>query len=469
MRVSFRQSLFAGLLLIAALLGWATLRSWLLLEHFIAQSRLSSDYALRLNDTTQELSQCTLDLERTLRQFIVLKDAMLLTRFDVNADHCLAALARLRQIPRLAPEKAINDWSMALSDLRRQLRKVGASESEIPLSTLNRLHEINSELDRKNRQWIDAQYALIRTQLQHNRVQFTGLIMASFIGAFVVALLMSRWLTQPIEKLEVSIARLGEGRFHDPVEVHGPADLRRIGRRLDWLRQRLDELEAGREQTLRHVSHELKTPLTALREGIALLKEEIVGQLEDSQKEVVDILQHNILILQRHIESLLRLNALALETRHLNRQPLALQELLSSVVANRELHAQSRQLSIACHAPAVTCLLDAEKLRVVLDNLLANAIDFSPSGGCIRLDARIEDGILHIVCADQGPGVAPEDYERIFEPFVQGRRAAPVPRRSSGVGLSIARELIVAMNGQIRLLPNDDDARGASFEIKLPQ
>ena len=466
-RISFRQSMLAGLLLIAALLGWATLRSWLLLEYSIAQSQLTSDYALQLNDTMQELSQSTIDLERTVRQFIVLKDAALLGRFDANANRCLAAVSRLRQIPRLASEAPINDWTTALSDLSGQLRN--AESPEALQATLDRLNEINGTIDRKNRQWIDEQYASIRTKLQQNRVQMAGSIITSFIGAFIVALLMSRWLTRPVEKLEASIARLGEGCFHDPIEVRGPADLRRIGHRLDWLRQRLDELETGREQTLRHVSHELKTPLTALREGIALLEEEVVGSLDDSQKEVVDILQHNILILQRHIENLLRLNALALETRHLNRQPVVLTELLSSVAADRELHAQSRQVNIVCQAPESSCLLDAEKLRVVLDNLLSNAIDFSPSGGNINLDAKIEGGILRIVCADQGPGVALEDYERIFEPFVQGKRAAPAARRGSGVGLSIARELITAMDGQIRLLPNDGHTPGAAFEISLPK
>ena len=98
-RISFRQSMLAGLLLIAALLGWATLRSWLLLEYSIAQSQLTSDYALQLNDTMQELSQSTIDLERTVRQFIVRDDAALLVRFDANANRCLAAVSRLRQIP----------------------------------------------------------------------------------------------------------------------------------------------------------------------------------------------------------------------------------------------------------------------------------------------------------------------------------------------------------------------------------
>ena len=81
-------------------------------------------------------------------------------------------------------------------------------------------------------------------------------------GAFLVALAMSWWLSRPIGSIERAIEHLGESRFDEPVTVGGPVDLRQVGRRLDWLRRRLEALESDRERTLRHVSHELKTPLT---------------------------------------------------------------------------------------------------------------------------------------------------------------------------------------------------------------
>ncbi len=464
-RISFRQSMLLGLLLIAVLLIWATARSWLLLEQFVEQSQRTGREALQINESTQASAQCTIDLERTARQFIVLNDAALLRRFDANVGHCLAVLDRFRQVPGLAPQALTDDWAAALGELNRGVRR-GEALAKL-LGTVDRLNELNVVLERKSRHWIDEQHASMLAELKTNRLHLAGLTIASFLGAFLLALAMSWWLSRPIEKLEQSIERLGENRFDQPIAANGPADLRRIARRLDWLRLRLDDLESGREQTLRHVSHELKTPLTALREGIALLEEEVVGHLDVTQKEVVGILQHNVLSLQNHIESLLRLNALAVEKRHFDRQPVDLQKLLADIVKSREFQIQARQLAIVCQTPAAICRLDSEKLRVVLDNLLSNAIDFSPAGGTIRLDATIDDGILRIVCADQGPGVAPEDGERIFEPFVQGKRAAPAPRRSSGVGLSIARELMVAMGGRIGLLPNGENAGGAAFRIEL--
>jgi two-component system sensor histidine kinase GlrK len=102
---------------------------------------------------------------------------------------------------------------------------------------------------------------------------------------------------------------------------------------------------------------------------------------------------------------------------------------------------------------------------VIVDNLLSNAIDFSPEGGEIRLLAGVDSGKLRLECVDQGPGVAEDDVERIFEPFVQGRRKPSAQRLGSGVGLSIVRELARAMGGRVCVLPSDV---GAHFCVELP-
>jgi len=468
-RISFRQSMLAGFLLIAVLLSWAALRSWLVLEQFVDQSRQGSEQALQLSASIQELAERTVDLERSTRQFMVLNDAALLGRFEENVSHSLAAVKRLESVPGEPLGKLPGAWRQAVEHLSQGLHQAESRASRAGLSpVLNRLAKINSELEHTGRRWIDAQQAAMLAELEQGRQHLTRLVMAAVVGAFLVALAMGWWLSRPIVSLERSIERLGESRFDEPVTVGGPADLRRVGRRLDWLRRRLGELEAERERTLRHVSHELKTPLTALREGIALLQEEVVGSLEGSQQEVVDILQDNVMALQRHIESLLRLNAAAFEARRLCYRPLPLRKLLADVVQGRELQIQARQLSVLADAPAITRTLDGEKLLVALDNLLSNAIDFSPEGGVIRLQAEVIGNILRIACIDQGTGIAAEDAERIFEPFVQGGRASPTPRQGSGVGLSIVRELMTAMGGRVLLVSGNRNARGANFRIEVP-
>ncbi len=465
-RLSFRQSMLAGFMLIALLLSWAAVRSWLVLEQFVVDSRQGSEQALQLTTSIQELAERSVDLERSARQFVILKDAALLARFDENVAHSLAAANRLESVAGESLGQLPGSWRAALQELSLALHQRAPRSDLQPF--LTRLAELNTALEHSGRQWIAAQQASMLSGLERNREQLARLVALAVAGAFLVALAMNWWLSRPIKMLDDAIARLGESHFDEAVIVGGPTDLREIGRRLDWLRRRLGELEAERERALRHVSHELKTPLTALREGIALLRDEVAGALAGAQGEVVDILQHNVMTLQGHIESLLRLNAAAFEARRLHYGPLSLRQLLADLVQAHDLQIQARRLTVQCAAPAASCVVDAEKLRVAIDNLLSNAIDFSPHAATIGLIAEIVGKTLRVACIDQGPGVAAEDAERIFEPFVQGPRPAPMPRQGSGVGLSIVRELVTAMGGRVWLATGARDARGANFVIEIP-
>ncbi len=458
--------MLAGFLLIAVLLSGAALQSWRLLAQFAEASRHGNEQALLLNASIQELAEHSVDLERSARQYLVLKDASLLERFDEHARLALRSVEHLSMFPGdpLAPMTA--SAHQTIDALGSGLHQALAASELLP--SLDRLAEINSEIDRQGRRWIEAQQTAMLGELAENRRQLAWLVATAIAGAFVVALAMSWWLTRPIARLERSIEQLGESRFDEPIAVRGPADLRQVGRRLDWLRQRLGELEADRQQSLRHVSHELKTPLAALREGISLLQEEVLGRLEAPQQEVVAILKQNALTLQRQIEGLLRLNAAAFDARRRHTRPVDLADLLAEVARERELQIQARQLAVQIEAPPLNLPLDREKMRVVLDNLLSNAIDFSPDGGSIRLHAKLADGRLRIDCIDAGPGIAAGDEERIFAPFTQGKHAAPTPRQGSGVGLSIVRELVGGMGGEVSVIRQAANRPGAHFRIELP-
>jgi two-component system, NtrC family, sensor histidine kinase GlrK len=282
-RTSFRQSMLAGFLLIAMLLSWAAVRSWLVLEQFVEQSRRGNDQALQINASIQELSERTLDIERSARQFIVLNDPALLARFDENVAHSLTAVKRLEAIPGEALGKLPDTWRQAVMKLSQGLHQSEQHPELLPF--LNRLAEINVELDHKGRHWIDQQHNAMLAELELSRRHLTWLVLAAVAGAFLVALTMSWWLSRPIGSIEQAIERLGESRFDAPVVIHGPADLRRVGRRLEWLRGRLGELESDRERTLRHVSHELKTPLTALREASRCCRKKWWARSKDRRRK----------------------------------------------------------------------------------------------------------------------------------------------------------------------------------------
>ncbi len=455
--------MLCGFILIVLLLGGAAVRSWLVIEGLVEQSRQRGETALQVAALIQELAERTVDVERSARQSLVLEEPAFRERFDENLALALTVVGRLNAFTIAPLQPMLGAWHDVAESLREGVeKKVIRDELTVRLA---RLGELNDEVRRSGQDWIKVQNSLLIDQLEVYRLRLGMQIFIAFAGSLLVAMAMGWWLVRPIRQLEQAITRLGEKRFEEVVAVNGPDDLRQLGRRLDWLRQRLAELESDRERALRHVSHELKTPLTALREGVALLHEEVPGPLEEAQREVVEILQHNVVSLQRQIEGLLSLNAAASGARKLQLQPVALRELLDVVVRRRELQIQARQLEVRIEAGKEFIMLDLEKMAVVADNLLSNAIDFSPEGGVIFLRATHGQGRFTLECLDQGPGVASEDAERIFEPFVQGRRAAPAPRQGSGVGLSIVRELVRAMRGRVKLLPG---TRGAHFLVDMP-
>jgi len=462
-RISFRQGMLAGFVIVVLLLGGAAVRSWLVVEHFVDQSRRNGDQALQVAASIQELGERTVDMERSARQFLVLQDIAVRQRFDEHLGQALAVVDRLDAYSAKPLKSLLADWRQQAEVLRSGL-DLGAPKDEL-IPVMGRMVDLNGLLKASGQHWIDTQNSGLLAQLEGNRLRLGGQIAMALAGAFLVVLAVGWWLVRPMRKLERAIARLGEKRFDEPVVVGGPADFRRLGRQLDWLRQRLAELEADRERTLRHVSHELKTPLTALREGVALLREEVPGTLNIGQREVVEILQHNVIGLQRQIEGLLSLNAAAFEGSRLARRTVNLREFLVGVGRRRELHSQARQLTLRIEAPDRLVSIDDEKVAVIVDNLLSNAIDFSPEGGEIGVLAKAGDGTLILDVIDQGPGVATEDAERIFEPFVQGRIMALAPRQGSGVGLSIVRELVRVLGGSVRVVPR---ATGAHFSVEIP-
>ncbi|MDR2839030.1 MAG: HAMP domain-containing protein [Azonexus sp.] len=463
-RISFRQGMLAGFAVIVLLLGGVALRSWMLVETLVEQSRRGSEQAILLTATIQELAERSIDIERSARQYLVVDDPLFRQRFDEHLSQSLLLVERLNALSGEPLSSLLNGWRMVAGALRAGLDQRIGKDDLTPL--LSRMVELNGLLKQAGQHWIEQQNAHLLDELEAHRLQLGGQILLALGGALLTALMIGWWLVRPVRQAEQAISRLGANLFDEPVRIGGPADLRQLGRRLDWLRQRLADLEADRERALRHVSHELKTPLTALKEGVALLREEVSGPLGDGQREVVDILQHNVLGLQRQIENLLSLNAASFEARKLQLKYSQLRKVLARVVKGRELHAQSRQVRVTVDAKtAGAALIDADKLAVVLDNLLSNAIDFSPEGGEVKLLLERPPGLLRFTCIDQGPGVAEEDRTRIFDPFVQGRRQAPNPRQSSGVGLSIVRELVRAMTGTVAVTPVEG---GGCFVVEIP-
>jgi two-component system sensor histidine kinase GlrK len=284
----------------------------------------------------------------------------------------------------------------------------------------------------------------------------------------VLAVLFTWLIERPIRQLDAAINRLGDGKFERPLEVKGPRDLEYLGERLDWLRRRLAQLEQQKQKFLRTVSHELKTPLATLREGSGLLTDQVVGELNDEQREIVRLLQASGWRLQRQIENLLDYNRIEGQYFALNPRLVDLDVLVERVLSEHQITLRARQLRIDKRLGEVQVWGDEDMLKHVIDNLLSNAVKYSPTGGAVDIELDTRNAHAYLRISDQGPGIDPAERDKIFEVFYQGQAAHEARRSGTGIGLAIVREYVQAHRGIVRMQPAISWSTGSCFVVDLP-
>ena len=465
-RFSFRQLLVIAFLLIAALLGGASLRALVTLQELTLESSDNASRALDLSNAARSLRERSVSMERSSRQSVVLDDRVLRERFAAEAKDASNVVAQLEGEGMLRASAA--RWRAQLQIARNLLAGTAGTALERERQLAQEFQEfegINTTIAAQVQQAIQQRNQTLKIRLEASRQSLTRQVTSAIVLAVAMALAFGIWFTRPLRQLENAIIGLGENRLDQAIAIAGPADLALVGERLNWLRLRLVELDADKARFLRHISHELKTPLASMREGVSLLEDGVAGELSHEQREIAQILRHNTAVLQAQIEDLLRFNTAAFEARRLNRQPVDLLELLEDQVDAQRLQWRARELSVVVAGEPVKVEIDAEKIGTAVANLLSNAIRYAPFKSTIRLEIKRLQGLIRIELHDQGAGVAAADRERIFEPFYRGERQPADGARGSGIGLSIVQEYVAAHGGRIELLPEES---GAHFRIELP-
>lgn len=466
-KLSFQHWLLTAFLLIGVLLGGTALWSLLTVDRLMLQSQQRAYQSIEMNAAAQALAARSLDMERSARQSLVLADPALLQQFNDIASEAQAILSHLEALGlpqawavawhqhRHAVDAELADWTTHAFDREQRVAE-----------EFKALRQINAAIGQQVQETVAARTQALELEFEQRRRQLTRLIVTALVLSVLMSLTAGLWLAKAFRQLEQSIVALGENRLDEPIQISGPEDLRRLGQQLTRLRDRLTELDADKARFLRHISHELKTPLAAVHEGVAVLKDRVAGPLTSDQVDVVTILAHNTHALQIQIETLLRFNAAAFEARQLKRTRCDLRSLIQAVVESQRLQWQAQAIQIKIEGDSAHVHMDHEKMASAFGNLLSNAIRFSPQGGTIiiRLSDDTHDVVVDV--QDQGPGVAPTDRDRIFEPFYRGTHQPEHDIRGTGIGLSIVQEYVSAHGGTVRLIPSES---GAHLQVRLPK
>lgn len=411
-----------------------------------------------------ELRDQLSDLERNAAQYAALGETALL---DVAADRQRAAeqtLARVAEHGERAEALALRRDLAAAAERWRAAVAAGAVAEAA--GVFSGLAPRADTIAAAGRATIDRQLAAIgdTTAAAHTVMLLSALALIPLTA--LLAFGFSVAVTRPLRAMSAGIAAIGRGRYEQRIEIRYPREMQLLGERLDWLRRRSAALEAEKGRFLRHVSHELKTPLTTLMEGSALLREGSLGALTARQTEVAHILVEAAAELGALIGNLLSYA----EWQHEERQPerMALfdtRPLISEVLIAHRLPMARRGLSAELHVASPRLFGQRSRLRVALDNLVGNAIKHAPEGSVIEVRAGMQGGRCELSVRDRGRGVPAQDVGRIFEPFVRGTEAEESGVRGTGIGLSIVRETALAHAGSVEV----EDARpGARFRMAWP-
>jgi len=408
-------------------------------------------------------------LERTARLYQIIGSADLLDAYARANLRFTAAAGALLRLPIDAESREdLRTLQRQAASLLDELRSVPPNSPQMAglIGTFPHLADLVSRVSNRTNAAIDRELAELQLAARRARRDLFWQSLLLVPMTLAVVGLFTFVLGRPIRAIDRAISELGRGAFSRPIVIHGPKDLERLAEQLEWLRSRLLDLAQEKNRFLRHMSHELKTPLANIREGTELLMDGAVGELQSGQREVTAILRENGMKLQRLIENLLSFSAWQAKSIGLEVSEFKLRPLVKTVLENQQLTLVAQRVRLEVRVEDLTPLADRAKVRLILDNLLSNAIKFTPRGGTISIQAHAERHQLVLDVIDSGPGVPAAERERIFEAFYQGKIPQGGHVKGTGIGLSVVTEFVAAHNGAIEIL--DAQSGGAHFRVRLP-
>jgi two-component system, NtrC family, sensor histidine kinase GlrK len=436
-------------------------------QSLIDQSDTLVSRGLELGRENERLDAQLGELERNARQYVVVGDSNVLEIYRQRHQRLSETLAWIARLVNDAQSiDLVLSMQSAADSMFERLNAVPIPPNDETLSNeFQRLRSLSNDLSSRSTQHVRSQLESLREATRDARtVSYLGGA-AALIGMILLLSLSAILITKPIRQLDKHIRRLGEGNLDEPIAIDGPDDVSSLAQQLDELRLRVIEVDSAKDQFMREMSHQLKTPLASIREGTDLLLDGSVRDTDEIQKEVIGILHQNSVELQRMLDNLLNFSAWRVQPNQLNKERFSLKLLVEGVTGRYGISIFSRRLDLQVDIPDdLFVTLDRGKMRTVVDNLVSNAVKFAPVEGRIVIAARVDINSIILDVIDDGPGIPDEDREQVFELFFRGDDPGS-HLRGTGVGLALVRAYVEAHGGTIHVIPNKP---GGHFRVRLP-
>lgn len=482
MRLSIFWRLALGSLTVILVVAGVNLYALIQLRRLTELSTEFVSYHYPAIGQAKRLTNSLLIQLREDKKFLVARDTIFLKDFEKEAkefQHSLAAL----QAKETAPEgrDLLEKINLLHHDYQRLFRR--AADQEPPLTHRQELHyerqrdafmtQINETLT-AYAHFHETQVSQGMSNAEARSAQAKTLARRLTIVAILLGLgfagVASYSILRPLRQIQEHIRRIGQGNFGKTVTVVAPSDLRELVDTVNWMGEKLQELDEMKSEFIANISHDLRTPLASIQEGTRLLLDEIPGSLSKAQRETLQIMKGSSDRLIQLISTLLDLSKMEAGLMEYQFASTDFLRVAQSSVNKVQLLAKGKHIQVLMQAPSAPLWIhgDASQLEQVLDNLLSNALKFSPDGTVVilRIEPDPQAGILSITVSDAGPGIPTEDLPHLFDRFFQGRTHTRHPLASSGLGLAVAKKVVEAHGGRIWV--ESEVGKGTTVHFLLP-
>ena len=445
---------FVSLIPLAFLL-WQSTSTINSLSHSSVNHTLASANIVR---NVESMKNQLTDIERAIRQYRVLQQADLAALAQKYIAQYSSNLQQTCRYLVLADDSLCSHQLSAIGEMLRSFTKLTNKQLNADfLSIRQQQQQLTKQLWQFLDDSIDAQKAYVEQRQQ----RITRLLVSLVLTTALMIYWLSGYLVQPVRQLENKIMHLGQqpcpALDSQRKQLFGARELQRIDQRLTWLSQRLNKLESLRQAFLRHAAHELKTPLSSIKEGCAILSEELAGPLNEQQQEVVELLDEGSCRLAYLTEALLDYDFLLQQPKP-TLVALEPQSLIDESVAIYQLAFLKRKQTVTVDCQLAHFFSDKRLFMRILDNLLNNAQAYGNVGGQVLIQLQAHEAALELRVANtkSDPFGAPD--QDLFEPFQRGNSRRSDAIKSTGLGLSIVQDCARLLDGQARFiqLPNFD-------------
>ena len=421
--------------------------------------------------------QKTADVERKARLFVLLSDPALRQPYEQQSYESTRASFKLA-LNELLKLQLDNKIALLVNELSEKENLIyqqiigSANENNLTVSVdeaFQGLRESSYSLSRVFESHVDHEFNELRLQsvaLEHGLL-IKGAVLLFISFSFIVLLLAV--LSRSMRQLDAAIRRLGSGELEQPIVVTGPSDLRYLGSRLEWLRTHLMELEVSKQQFMHNVAREIELPLESIRAGAKQLASGTKEEPDSAQQDIAQLLCNHVDQLKTVSDELVRYSRINLKPEMNRKETVNMQYLLESVIADFQPRLQAKSISLKKLVRPVEIAGIHEQLRSIIEQLLSNAVKYSPAGGEIRIMLRDSGTLMELEVEDEGPGIDPNERNHVFEPFFRGKAAlADDGVVGPGLGLAIVREYVANHQGKADIIDSRQDQPGARIRVQIP-